>query len=48
LPNDELFKGKADIQIVKRAGSEIWESIQLATPLDAEAHLWHPLLRPAK
>jgi hypothetical protein len=23
LPNDELFKGKADIQIVKRAGSEI-------------------------
>jgi hypothetical protein len=46
--NGQLFNRKACIQIVERAVSENWEIIQLATRFDVEAHLWHPLLRPAK
>jgi hypothetical protein len=40
--NEELFDRKPGVQIAKRAGSEIWEIIQLATSFDAEANLWHP------
>jgi hypothetical protein len=34
--NDELFDRKAGIQIVECAGSWLWETIQFATPFDAE------------